>query len=436
MNELLLDVQKYILNSDNLILTSQGIIEMDKPVSIFAQGYIENSAMEQFNSAMATDHAIKGALMPDTHTGYSLPIGAVIQTKNYVYPAWVGYDIGCGVCAVPTTYNVQDVKDNADAILEAVYACVPVGAAKHSRSAKVDTSGLTKSGLKQFVQRNGAKQLGTLGGGNHFIEIGYDEEDTVWIVIHSGSRGAGHGVAGHYMTIASNDPERFTREWEETHPHVIKHQPKWRDIRDKAISKAMCKAKAKEGHYGFQVDTKNGKDYLQDMNWCLDFALENRRTMVGFIEDAIDEVMDMCCACSGGVEWNNLINRNHNHAELSKTDNTVIHRKGATHAEKDMLGVIPGNMRDGSFIVRGKGNPSSLNSCSHGAGRVLSRSKAKSTLDYKEFQDSMVGVATKITEKQIDESQGAYKNIFDVLAAQTDLFDVIHHIKPLINVKG
>lgn len=432
MNELLKDIQQYVLNY-NLILTSQGVIEMDKPTTVFAQGYIENEAMAQFNSAMETEHAIKGALMPDTHTGYSLPIGAVVQTKNYVYPSWVGYDIGCGMCAVRTSYSRKEIELHSKAIFDSIYEEVPVGAAKHRRSAKVSTEGLTKEGVKIFASRSGGRQLCTLGGGNHFIEIGYaDDDDAVWIIIHSGSRGVGHGIAGHYMTIASNDPERFEREWEEKHADVMKYRKNWRDIRDNAVTKSLMKAKAKEGHYGFQVDTKNGKDYIQDMHWCLEYAIENRRRMIASVEDAIDLVI----GTHDGVEWNTLINRNHNHAEVSKTDNTVIHRKGATHAEKDMLGVIPGNMRDGSFIVRGKGNSASLNSCSHGAGRILSRGKAKSTLEYQDFKDTMVGITAMVDEGHIDESPMAYKNIFDVMEAQKDLVEVLHHVTPLINIKG
>ena len=431
--ELLRDVQKHVLNSDNLILTTKGIIEMDKPVTIFAQGYIENEAMRQFNSAMETEHVVKGALMPDTHTGYSLPIGAVVQTKNYVYPSWVGYDIGCGVCAVRTNYFKEDIEQYSQEIFEAIYKHVPVGAAKHKRSGKISSDGLTKEGTKIFASRSAGKQLGTLGGGNHFIEIGIDGSNYVWIIIHSGSRGVGHGIAGHYMKLASNDVERLKREWEENNPGAVKYNSTWKRSRDRAVAKTVSKGKAKEGHYGFQVDTKMGQDYLQDMNWCLDYALKNRRKMLDLIEYAINETL---CTTNAGIQWSTLINRTHNHAEVSSTDNTVIHRKGATHAEKDMLGVIPGNMRDGSFIVRGRGNESSLNSCSHGAGRVLSRSKAKSTLDYKEFQDTMVGITAKVAENQIDEAPAAYKNIFDVMDAQKDLVEIIHHVKPIINIKA
>jgi len=229
---------------------------------------------------------------------------------------------------------------------------------------------------------------------NHFIEIGIDDYDCPWIIIHSGSRGVGHGCATHYMKTA--------------HPNN----------------------KAGEGHYGFMVDSDNGKNYIKDLNFCLDFALLNRKVMLRLV---VDSIKQLGIECSG--DWENMINRNHNHAE-SKDGIHWIHRKGATHAENGMLGVIPGNMRDGSFIVRGLGNEDALCSSSHGAGRVLGRRKAKENLDLNEFKDTMEGIVANVDSGTLDESPMAYKNIFDVMRLQDGLVDVITHIKPIINVKG
>ena len=176
------------------------------------------------------------------------------------------------------------------------------------------------------------------------------------------------------------------------------------------------------------TNTQAGKDYITDINYALQFALLNRAEMIQRVEKIMKRY------AKGHGDWDGLINRNHNHAELK--DGLWIHRKGATHAEKDMMGVIPGNMRDGSFIVKGKGNPESLYSSSHGAGRVLGRRAAKETLKMEDFKESMKGIKARVEAATIDESPAAYKNIFEVMDQQKELVDVIHHVKPIINIKG
>lgn len=255
----------------------------------------------------------------------------------------------------------------------------------------------TTLGQEIYQKRNGACQLGTLGGGNHFIEVGFDENDTVWVIVHSGSRGTGHGLAGEYMKKASGS------------------------------------TKAREGHYALRVDSFTGLEYVADMKWALAYALVNRSVISTLAIDAIRKVLG-CSDNLRPITDGSQINRNHNHAE--KKDGLWIHRKGATHAEAGMKGVIPGNMRDGSFIVQGKGNPDSLCSSSHGAGRVMSRSKAKETLSLDEFTLEMGAIAAKVSDRTLDESPMAYKSIFDVMAMQEDLVDVLFRVKPIINVKG
>lgn len=368
-------------------------INTNKPYKIFAE-VLEQGALEQFESAMQQDFVVQGALMPDAHTGYSLPIGAVVATEGVVVPAWVGYDIGCGMCAMPTTFKAEEVRQNAKAIFDEIYKAVPVGF-NHNQKPVVWEEALRLDCtpfLAELFNRSGLLQLGTLGGGNHFAEVGEDEKGIVWIVIHSGSRNLGHSVAAAYMRLASGSD------------------------------------KPKEGHYGLHVDSALGRDYIKDLNFCLAFALQNRKTLIYRIINAMRSVV-----CGAGmVEM--LINRNHNHAELR--NGLWIHRKGATHAEEGMYGVIPGNMRDGSFIVRGLGNPNSLYSSSHGAGRVLGRKEAHRVLDMDKFTETMSGVTALVTKETLDESPFAYKNIFDVMAQQTDLVKVLAHVKPIINVKG
>ena len=180
-----------------------------------------------------------------------------------------------------------------------------------------------------------------------------------------------------------------------------------------------------EGNHFLHTASKKGQAYINDMNYCLEYALANRKHMIDQICHLLGDPLQLC-----------FINRNHNHAEYDEVRDLWIHRKGATHAELDMEGVIPGNMRDGSFIVKGKGNPNSLCSSSHGAGRVLSRKKAKETLSTEIFTQQMVGITTNHTNDTVDEAPDAYKSIFEVIALQSDLIDVIDHIKPIINIKG
>lgn len=355
---------------------------------------IEQGALDQFHSALELDFVVKAALMPDAHLGYSLPIGAVVATEGVVVPSWVGYDIGCGMCAAPTTFDLDQVVTARRDIFNALSRKIPVGNQKHQRQQVwADEEVMPRSAIvkEMYAKRSAAKQIGTLGGGNHFIEIGADETDRVWVIIHSGSRGLGHGVAGAYMKLACGED------------------------------------KAKEGHYGLDVTTPLGQDYIMDLNYCLKYALVNRLRML----EAIEETLQL--GMVGEVEWHGHINRNHNHAELR--DGLWIHRKGATHAEEGMLGVIPGNMRDGSFIVEGKGNPDSLWSSSHGAGRVLGRGAARRTLSMVEFVETMQGVACRADASTLDESPMAYKNIYDVMALQDDLVHVLHRVTPIVNIK-
>jgi len=411
---------------------------MKKEMNIYAE-YVEGSAHAQFMEAMKQDFVVKGALMPDTHTGYSLPIGAVIATEDAIVPAYVGYDIGCGVCALKVDgISVEDVEQHQKEIFDTIYETIPVGPNNNTKAIKYSTKGLSKTGIDLVESRNHEFVLGSLGGGNHFIEIGKDEKENIWIVIHSGSRSVGSSIAAHYMTVASSDPEKVAKEFDESEQAATlrKYNPKALEkAKEKFIDKKVGKLRPKEGHFSLDVNSKHGKDYIMDMNWALDFAVANRKEMIKRVVSAITKSVGLD---KKQVDFSSLINRNHNHATIREIDgkNLWIHRKGATHAEEGMLGVIPGNMRDGSFIVRGKGNVDSLYSSSHGAGRVHSRKSAKENLDMKDFSETMKGIQAKVDMSTLDESPDAYKNIFDVMRQQEHLVEVIAHVQPLINIKG
>jgi len=347
-----------------------------------------------------------------------------IDGKSYCFNTSTGYWVmrrkgriaitgNCGVCAFKTTLSLRTVLMNRAAIFKEICRSVPVGKGVYSKRPVVwnaySSIDKTKVVHELFRDHGGLKHLSTLGSGNHFIEIGADQEEKIWIIVHSGSRGIGYKTAQHYMKLASGD------------------------------------GKAREGHFGFDVETQNGKDYIKDLNFCLEFALENRKQILW----SVYKVLAKACTGEDTAKYESLlftahpalvttspkfVNRHHNHAELK--DGLWIHRKGATHAEDGMMGVIPGNMRDGSFIVQGKGNPDSLWSSSHGAGRALSRSKAKAELTVESFEKQMVGVVAKVGKSTLDEAPDAYKDIFKVMGAQTDLVDVIHRVRPIINVKG
>ncbi len=368
-----------------------------KPIHVFAEA-IEAEALAQFKSAMVEPYAMAGALMPDAHTGYSLPIGAVVATEGVVLPAWVGYDIGCGMCAVPTTFERPAVARAAKAIFDQIYRDIPVGFAHNKKATDWEPpTGVEPTAfVADLLAKGGRTEIGSLGTGNHFIEVGVDEGDRVWIVLHSGSRNVGYKTAAHYMREASK-------------LHTGEDRPR-------------------EGHYGFDTGSELGARYLADMAFCIEFALANRRELMARAVAAIGRHAD------GDADWPALINRTHNHAELK--DGRWIHRKGATHAEAGMTGVIPGNMRDGSFIVEGKGNPDALCSSSHGAGRVLGRNQAKRTLRLEDFQRTMQGIQALVKPATLDESPAAYKDIFEVMRLQEPLVTVKHHVRPLINIKG
>jgi len=359
--------------------------------------------LKQFRAAMEQDYVVKGALMPDCHLGYTLPIGGVVATEDYILPIWVGFDIGCGALSAKTNFNSEEVMSKANGIWQKIHSKVPTG---HKHNEKRDLqyekfiSELSDAGKDIWESKGGSKQLGTLGAGNHFIEIGKGVDDDVYITIHSGSRGIGHGIATHYIRAA--------------HPEN----------------------KVKSGNHALKADSEVGKGYLRDQEFCLKFALANRERMMVRVQQCIEDALGVGFGSTQyGVQ--SVINQNHNHVEYDILTNVYTHRKGATHADNGMPGVILGNMRDGVYITRGLGNPESLNSSSHGAGRAMSRNKAKKTLDVALFKSQMAHIVSGAGKNQLDEAPGAYKDFDEVMEEQDGvLLEIEDHVTPMINVKG
>jgi tRNA-splicing ligase RtcB len=385
---------------------------MEKIITDFSIN-IDKDTKKQFEDCYNEKFVIKASLMPDAHLGYVAPIGSVIVTKNFVVPSWVGFDIGCGMIACQ--FIKKDILKllikKKKIIFQEVIKKIPMGKGKINENKNITNK--TKEDFKntlnilkeketnreilRFLKTQSLAHLGSLGSGNHFIELGYNQtyenNDELWLIIHSGSRGIGHKIATYYMREAANNNEEF----EKTYPLDIK--------------------------------SNMGKEYINSLNFALDFALLNRLEMAYQIRNIIKDILNF-----KELDFNLWVNKNHNHAIVE--NNQIIHRKGATPAKKNERGVIPANMKDGSFLVEGLGNKDFLESSSHGAGRILSRKEAKIKLSLDDFKKDMGDIIGVINDKTIDESPKAYKNIFDVMEFQKDSVKIIAHIKPIINWKG
>lgn len=359
---------------------------MEKLHSLIPLHEIEENAYTQIMNVLQLEFLKSLAIMPDVHAGYDLCIGGVALLDNYISPSFVGYDIGCGMTHINTGITSAEVfptMKEKELMFKRIYQHIPVGFNLRQKSLDYQDF-VSASGDAELDKKIAAKlytSIGTLGGGNHFIEIGENNLNMVCITIHSGSRNIGHSIASKYMKIQSH----------------------------------------------LELDSDLGQAYLQDMNFALEYALHNRLTMIKDITKLMDVHFDQV--------KDSLINENHNHAIV--TEDGVLHRKGATPAAKDQLGVIPANMRDGVYITKGLGNEEYLGSASHGAGRVYSRKKAKEEIPLDLFQESMEGIVAKVEQSTVDESPFAYKDIDTVIDYQEGVvINVIDKIKPLINVKG
>ncbi len=345
------------------------------------------------------------ALMPDAHEGYGMPIGGVAAFDKTVVPNAVGVDIGCGMLACQL--DVEGiVPDTLKTILGEIRDSIPVGFDHRKEVVDAELLPIIEDELpivkSQWEQAR--HQLGTLGGGNHFLEIQKGDDGHIWFMVHSGSRNVGLKVATHYNKIAQN------------------LNTAWFSVVEKKKDLAFL-----------PIWTHEGKTYMAEMKWCLDFAQANRDYMADCIERIISE--------KTGAKVLERINIHHNYAAFENHfgKNLVVHRKGATSAREGQLGIIPGSQGSASYIVIGKGNPESYTSSSHGAGRKMGRKQAINNLDLKEEQRKLdeQGILHSIrNQKDLDEAAGAYKDIDIVMEEQADLVDIRTRLQPLAVIKG
>jgi tRNA-splicing ligase RtcB len=350
---------------------------------------LEAEAIKQIENNLKVPFLKKLVILPDCHSGYDLPVGAAALLDGYVSPSYVGVDIGCGMCTVKTPIVADELKEkDKEHIFKQVYQKIPVGFKRRK----------TPLPYKKFYSASGDKKLekeankiinislGTLGGGNHFIEFGKSEKNGyLYITIHSGSRHLGKLIADFYI---------------------------------------------KRGRF-LAIDSKDGLNYWEDMTFAIEYALANRKFMMDII---LKEILKL-----SRTEYEETIktfvNESHNFAE--KTKEGILHRKGATSAYKGQIGIIPANMRDGVYLTEGLGNWEYLSSASHGAGRKMSRHQARKKISQQEFEQSMKGIVARTSKKIIDEAPMAYKDIDLVLKYQKGkVIKVIDKLYPVINIKG
>ncbi|MDH4743925.1 RtcB family protein [Sphingomonas sp. CBMAI 2297] len=398
-------------------------VEGGVPIKMWTRGVpVEDGARAQLARAAQMPFVFKHvAAMPDVHVGIGATVGSVIPTKGAVIPAAVGVDIGCGMMAARTSLVASDLPDNLEGVRSAIEQAVPhgrsVGRGKRDQGSWGDPPAAIVEAWATLAQRferitekyprlkntNHLVHLGTLGTGNHFIELCLDQEQRVWVMLHSGSRGVGNAIGTFFIELAKQD----MRKW-----HI--------NLPDQDLAY-------------FPEGTDHFDDYVEAVGWAQDFAALNRRTMMtnviralrGQIAKPFDAEME-------------AVNCHHNYVQRENHfgENVLVTRKGAVRAAKGALGIIPGSMGAKSFIVRGLGNAESFDSCSHGAGRIMSRTAAKKLVSLDEHIRDTAGVECRKDEGVIDETPKAYKPIEAVMAAQADLVEIVHTLKQVVCVKG
>lgn len=404
---------------------SYQMIESDGfPIKAWTRGVqVEDVAKQQLRNLASMPFIHKHvAAMPDVHWGMGATVGSVIATKGAIIPAAVGVDIGCGMMAQRTTLTASDLPDNLHALRTAIEARIPHGrtnnGAPGDRGAWGDkmpeSAALTAhmAGLDAIVAKHqkiaqaatrARSHAGTLGTGNHFVEVCLDEEQRVWIMLHSGSRGIGNRIGTHFIELAKKDMER----WFITLPDKdLAYFPQGSEL------------------YG---------DYRQAVHWAQGFAKINREIMMAAAVEALAEAVPKAFSCDCEA-----VNCHHNYVSEERHfgENVLVTRKGAVKANVGDLGIIPGSMGAKSFIVRGKGNRDSFHSCSHGAGRSMSRTEARRRFTIEDHIKATEGVECRKDEEVIDETPAAYKDIDAVMAAQSDLVEVVHTLRQVVCVKG
>jgi tRNA-splicing ligase RtcB len=358
------------------------------------------------------------AVMPDVHLGKGATVGSVIPTRGAIIPAAVGVDIGCGMAAVRTTLRAKDLPDSLALLRNSIERSVPVGNGAGGDHRKLPDSIETRLAQSDLTQRLDAikakhrgirtdkigKQIGTLGGGNHFIEICLDEADAVWVMLHSGSRGTGNLIGTYFIQRAREQ---------------LAHRVLGFHVPDKDLAFFM------EGEPLFD-------DYVEAVSWAQDYARANREAMMARVLHEMRQRLPKFQLEKMAV------NCHHNYVQREEHfgESLLVTRKGAVSARAGELGIIPGSMGAKSYIVRGKGDPDSFCSCSHGAGRKMSRTAAKRQITLKQHREATAHVECRKDTGVIDESPAAYKDIDAVMAAQSDLVEVVHTLRQVACIKG
>ncbi|WP_018014569.1 RtcB family protein [Teredinibacter turnerae] len=402
------------------VMQSEGV-----PIKSWTLGVpFEEGAKEQLRKLAGMPFIHKWvAVMPDVHVGLGATIGSVVPTLGAVIPAAVGVDIGCGMMAVKTSLTSAQLPENLAAVRSAIERAVPHGRTS-GRGGKVRDKGawanvpddvahawlgldgqfaILKEKHRILKNTNNVNHLGTLGTGNHFIEMCLDEHDSVWLMLHSGSRGVGNRIGTYFIEQAKKDMERW---------HI--HLP------DSDLAY-------------FPEGSEHFDDYVEAVEWAQSFARINREVMMKRVVSAVEGVLSL--PFSASVEavncHHNYVSREHHYGQ-----NVLVTRKGAVRARRGEMGIIPGSMGARSFIVRGLGNEESFCSCSHGAGRVMSRTQAKKMVSLEEHRRATADVECRKDEGVIDETPSAYKPIEIVMTAQKDLVEVVYTLKQIVCVKG
>jgi len=384
-----------------------------KPVKIWTQD-IEHEALTQLRNVASLPFVFSHiAAMPDVHLGRGATVGSVIATTDAVVPSAVGVDIGCGMNAVRLSLKAHQLPDNLYQIRNDIERTVPLGPGGQHKTAQVAGGGALSAGLDRIlakhpdITRHGkpnkfAMQLGTLGSGNHFIELCLDENDDLWVMLHSGSRGIGNMIGQYFIRLARQDMERQQV-----------------NLPDKDLGYLQ------EGSQYFD-------DYVEAVDWAQDYAMQNRTHMMNAVLRSLKHRLPEFTVTR------EAINCHHNFVEkeVHYGQSVWVTRKGAIRAREQEFGIIPGSMGTRSYIVRGKGNEEAFCSCSHGAGRRFSRTKARKTFTVEDLAAQTNGIECRKDKGILDEIPAAYKDIDTVMANQDDLIEVVHTLRQIVNVKG
>lgn len=386
------------------------------PVKVWTDEFGDNARQQLLNIARLPIIHHHIAAMPDVHLGIGATVGAVIATHKAIIPAAVGVDIGCGMVAVRTTLTANDLDEKSlKRVFDQISRDVPVGFAAHpEKRALVDQAKPFEAGLQRILAKHPevtqrfakdthwVTQMGTLGTGNHFIEVCLDEGHGVWVMLHSGSRGIGNALGSYFIALAQKDMER----------HIAQ-------LPNKDLAYFV------EGAHHFD-------DYVEAVHWAQDYAAANREAMLDLILAAMRRHLPPFETTMEAVNCHhNYVSREHHYGA-----DVFVTRKGAIRARKGDLGIIPGSMGTRSYIVRGKGNPESFSSCSHGAGRRMSRTAAGKKFSEDDLARQTEGVVCRKDKGIVDEIPAAYKDIDSVMANQSDLVEVLHTLKQVLCVKG